>query len=304
MNDLIKELTSHPMFTKLAEVALTLFFILLLVRFAQMLATNNIEDKDLRYRTRKAFSLSGYLLALLSAIIIFSNQLSSLPVLIGLLGVGVGFALRELIQSLFGWLVITFGNLYKPGDRIRLGGVMGDVMDVGPLTTTLMECGEWVKSDLYNGRVVFLPNNIVLREQVQNYSVDFPYLWDEIVVPVRADSDHRLARNLLQEVGQRLQADTMASAQEFWSNFMLHHRAEDERLDVVVTMSFDANWIEFTLRYPVAYTRRRATKDRLFTAILDAFEQTGGEVRVASPVLQLTELPEIRMHPVQQGMND
>ncbi|MBU1214634.1 MAG: mechanosensitive ion channel family protein [Gammaproteobacteria bacterium] len=299
MTELFQGLISHPMFTKLAELGLSLFFIFLLVRFAKLIATNNIDNKDLRYKTRKAFSLSGYVLSLVIAIAIFSNQLSNLPVLIGLLGVGLGFALRELIQSLIGWAVITFGNLYKPGDRIMLGGVMGDVMDIGPLTTTVMECGDWVKSDLYNGRVVYLPNNIVLREQVQNYSVDFPFLWDEIVVPVRTDSDHRLARSLILEVGQREQADTISAAQQYWSNFMLHHRAEDARLDVVVTMSFDANWIEFTLRYLVDYSRRRTTKDRLFTAILDEFEKTDGKVKVAAPVLQLTELPNIRVLPTQ-----
>ncbi|MBU0689986.1 MAG: mechanosensitive ion channel family protein [Gammaproteobacteria bacterium] len=291
MTELFQGLISHPMFTKLAELGISLFFIFLLVRFAKLIATNNIDNKDLRYKTRKAFGLSGYVLSLIIAIVIFSNQLANLPVLIGLLGVGLGFALRELIQSLIGWAVITFGNLYKPGDRIKLGGVMGDVMDIGPLTTTVMECGDWVKSDLYNGRVVYLPNNIMLREQVQNYSVDFPFLWDEIVVPVRTDSDHRLARSILLAVGKREQGDTMAAAQQYWSHFMLHHRAEDARLDVVVTMSFDANWIEFTLRYLVDYSRRRTTKDRLFSAILDEFEKTEGRVKIAAPSVQVTEFP-------------
>lgn len=291
MRQLLDELTAHPLFTQFLAFAISLVGVFLLVRFAQLLAANNIRDKDLRYKTRKSFSMLGYVLALLTAIAIFSNQLSNIPVLIGLLGVGIGFALRELIQSLFGWTVISFGNLYKPGDRIKLGGVMGDVMDIGPLTTTVMECGDWVKSDLYNGRVAYLPNNIVLREQVLNYSVDFPFLWDEIVVPVRTDSDHRLARSIMQDVGTRLQADTLAAAREFWSSFMLNHRAEDTSLDIVVTLSFDANWIELTLRYVVDYRTRRGTKDKLYSAILDEFEKSAGRVKIAAPSLQVTEFP-------------
>jgi small-conductance mechanosensitive channel len=297
MKELPNELTAHPLFTNFLVFAISLAGIFLLVRFAQLLAANNIRDKDLRYKTRKSFGMAGYALALLAAIAVFSNQLSNIPVLIGLLGVGLGFALRELIQSLFGWAVISFGNLYKPGDRIQLGGIMGDVMDIGPLTTTVMECGNWVKSDLYNGRVVYLPNNIVLREQVLNYSVDFPFLWDEIVVPVRTDSDHRLARSIMQEVGARVQADTMAAARELWSTFLLHHHAEDSSLAPVVTLSFDANWIELTLRYVVDYRTRRGTKDKLFSAILGEFEQSEGRVKIAAPVLQVTELPHIRMQP-------
>lgn len=292
MTDLFKELSAHPLFTNLSAFAFSLVLILMLVRLAQGLATHHIHDHDLRYKTRKVFGLAGYVLGLLAALIIFSNQISNLPVLIGLLGVGVGFALREPLQSLVGWLVITFGNLYKPGERIRLGGTMGDVMDIGPFTTTLMECGDWVKSDLYNGRVIYLPNNLVLREQVQNYSVDFPFLWDEIVVPVRSDSDHRLAREILYNTVMRIQADTMAAARRAWPDFMLHHRAEETPLDVVVTLRFDANWIELTARYLTDYRTRRATDDRLYTAILDAFAETGGRVRVAAPVLRISELPE------------
>lgn len=290
MTELFNAMTAHPLFTQLLVLVLSLAFILLLVRLAQLFASSRIADKELRYKSRKALSMVGYALSLLTAIIIFSNQLSNLPVLIGLLGVGVGFALRELIQSLFGWLVITFGHLYKPGDRIKLGGVMGDVIDIGPLTTTLMECGDWVQSDLYNGRVIYLPNNFVLREQVLNYTEDFPYLWDEIVIPVRTDCDHRLARQIIQQVGEQVQTDTIAAARQHWSNFILHHRTEDAQLAVVVTMSFDANWIEFTLRYLTDYARRRGTKDKLFTAILDAFEQTGGKVAVAAPVMRITEV--------------
>jgi hypothetical protein len=56
-------------------------------------------------------------------------------------------------------------------------------------------------------------------------------------------------------------------------------------------MSFDANWIEFTIRYLVDYSRRRTTKDKLFTAILDEFEKTEGRVKIASPSVQVTEFP-------------
>ena len=295
MTDLLQNLTSHPLFNNFISLLIGLLLVLVLVRFTQRVATLKIRDNDLRYKTRKVLSLAGYVLALIVALSIFSNQLSNLPVLIGLLGVGIGFALREMIQSLFGSLVITFGNLYKPGDRIRLGGITGDVMDIGPLTTTVMEIGDWVKSDLYNGRVVYLPNNIVLREQVLNYSVDFPYLWDELVVPVANGSDHRLAREILLEVGHRLQGATLTAARETWSGFLLHHRAEDTPLDIVVTLGFDANWTELTLRYLTDYRTRRATKDRLFSAILEAFEQSGGKVKVATPVLQINELPTLSL---------
>lgn len=295
MYNMIDNLTGHPLFMKGIAAILATFFILLLVRFAQAITTGKIEDKDLRYKTRKIFSLTGYALILIVAVIIFSDQITNLAVIIGALSVGIGFALRELIQSLIGWAVVSFGGLYKPGDRIQMGGIMGDVIDIGPLTTTIMECGAWVKSDLYNGRVVYVSNSLVLREHIFNYTLDFPFIWDEIVVPVRTDSDYRLARSIIEAAGKNIQAEIMEAAKDSWDNFVRHHRADDEKLESAVTMSFDSNWIEFTLRYIANGRVRRSTKDKLFTSILAGFEETHGKVQVATAKLQLTEIPELSL---------
>ncbi len=172
---------------------------------------------------------------------------------------------------------------------------MGDVMDIGPLTTTLMECGVWVNSDLYNGRVAHLSNSLVLKECILNYTTDLPFLWDELVVPIRSDSDYRLARSIIEAAGRSIQGEITSAAKESWANFVRLHRANDARLDPVITMSFDANWIEFTLRYIVDYRVRRSTKDKLFANILAGFEETEGKVRVASPIMHLTEIPPLSL---------
>lgn len=67
---------------------------------------------------------------------------------------------------------------------MQLGGIKGDVVDISILRTTLMEVGEWVKGDLYSGRTVRIANSFVFKEPVFNYSGDFPFLWDEVIVPV------------------------------------------------------------------------------------------------------------------------
>lgn len=296
MDSLIGNLTAHPFFIKGVTAVLVMLLIVSLVRLAQAVVAGNIEDKDLRYRTRKAFSLAGYMLMLASAIVIFSDQMTNLAVIIGALSVGIGFALREVIQGLIGWAVVSFGKLYKTGDRIQIGGVMGDVVDIGPLTTTLMECCAWVKSDLYNGRLVILSNSLILREHVFNYNADFPFLWDEIVIPVRTGSDHRLARDIIETTGKTVLAEIIETEKESWSNFVRHNRVDEETLEPVATMSFDANWIEFTLRYIVYPQIRRSTKDRLFSGILAGFEATHGRVQVASANMQLTEIPPLSLH--------
>ncbi|MCX7185210.1 MAG: mechanosensitive ion channel [Nitrosospira sp.] len=291
MSDLIGNLIVHPLFMKGVTAAFAMLLIILLVRFAQAAASRKIEDKDLRYKMRKAFSLAGYVLAPLAVLTIFSDQMTNLTVIIGALSVGIGFALREVIQSLIGWAVISFGKQYKPGDRIQIGSIMGDVIDISPLITTVMECGEWVKADLYNGRIVRLSNNLMFKEHIINYTADFPFLWDEIVIPVRTDSDHHLARSIIEGAGQTVLSKFSEESKEAWRNFVRHYRVEDAKLDPMVTMSFDSNFIEFTLRYVVDCRVRRSTKDKLFVNILAGFEETHGKVQIGSTTLQLAEIP-------------
>lgn len=296
MNNLIGNLIAHPLFMKGVTAVLVMLFIFLLVRFAQAATSRKIEDKDLRYKIRKAFGLAGYLLTLLAIVTIFSDQMTNLTVIIGALSVGIGFALRELIQSLIGWAIVSFGGLYKPGERVQMGSIMGDVIDIGPLTTTVMECGGWVKADLYNGRLVRLSNSLVFKEHIINYTSDFPFLWDEIVIPVRTDSDYRLARSIIERAAQTELSKSSEESKEAWHSFVRHYRVEDAKLDPMVTMSFDSNWIEFTLRYVVGYRLRRSTKDKLFSSILSGFGETHGKVQIASASFQLTELPHVSLH--------
>ncbi|MDD2720684.1 MAG: mechanosensitive ion channel [Gallionella sp.] len=285
MNDLI----AHPLFMKGVTAALLTLIILLLTRFAQDSASQRIDDKDIRYKTRKAISFAGYMLAAMSVLILFNDQMKNLAVILGALSVGIGFALREVIQSLLGWLAISFWSLYKPGERIQMGNVMGDVIDINPLITTVMECGGWVRSDLYNGRLVRLSNSLVFKENILNYTADFPFLWDEIVIPVRTSSDHKLARSIIEKAGKAMLTRIADDSREAWHRFAQQYRVEDAQLDSMVTMSFDSNYIEFTLRYVVDYRVRRSTKSLLFARILEDFQATGGKVQIGSSTLELSD---------------
>lgn len=79
--------------------------------------------------------------------IVFNDRSGQLTVIFGVVGAGVAFALQEVIASFAGWVAISLGQFYKTGDRVQLGGIMGDVIDIRLLRTTLMEIGAWVKAE-------------------------------------------------------------------------------------------------------------------------------------------------------------
>ena len=308
VDDLARNWLFDPTVGKIVTVLVGFILIAVLIRLLHRLLVNRyIRDTGLRYHARKVVSFFGYLVAILFAAAVFSAQFSRVTVAFGIAGAGIAFALQEVIMSIAGWVAIVFGDFYKTGDRIQLGGVKGDVIDIGVFRTMVMECGGWVNGDLYNGRMVRLANSYVFKEPVFNYSDDFPFLWDEIVVPVRFGSDPGLAREIIQQVADEVVGEYVKFARQAWKKVVGKYRIEDARVEPMISMVFDENWMTFTLRYVVDYKARRITKDHLFSRIGEAFEQTGGKVVVASSSMDinLTDAPglDVRFSPTDSGMN-
>lgn len=296
MNDYIDQLITNPTVVKLLIVLIGIVAILVVVRIVRRILANTIQSVDTRYRTRKFAAGAGYAAALLLILMIFSDKLGGVPVAIGLAGAGIAFALQEIIASIAGWIAVSVANFYKTGDRVQLGGIRGDVIDIGILRTTLMECGEWVNGDLYSGRVVRIANSFVFKEPVFNYSGEFPFLWDEITIPIKYGSDQKKARELIRQAAQEIVGEYATEAAEAWDTLVRSYLIENAGVEPMVTLVATDNWMEFTLRYTVNYKRRRTTKDALFTRIVELIDRTGGNIEIASATFQLVDTARVSIN--------
>lgn len=300
MQGVLSRWFADPLLSRIVGSVLAIIVIMVVVRLVNRWLARFIRESDVRYRTRKVVTFLGYVAALVVVGAVFSNQLGTFAVAFGVAGAGIAFALQEVIASCAGWVAIVFGYFFRVGDRVQLGGIRGDVIDVGVLRTTLMECGEWVSGDLYNGRIVRVANSFVFKEPVFNYSADFPFLWDEITVPIRYGGDYEYARTLIQRVLDDAVGDYAREAKTSWSNVVERYRIEDARVDPMVTLVATDNWVQFTARYVVDYRQRRVTKDLLFSRLLREIATADGRVTLASSTHEIVGAPplEVRLvHP-------
>ena len=113
---------------------------------------------------------------------------------VGLIGLALSWALQAPIESFTAWLQNSFRAYYRVGDRISVGEVFGDVFRIDFLTTTVWEAGgpdKAVQGAQPTGALVTFPNSEVLRSNIVNYTRDFPYVWDEMVVSFANGSEPR-----------------------------------------------------------------------------------------------------------------
>lgn len=270
-----------------AERILVALVGLLVIWFAARMVRSSlsrwISDSATQYRARKAVNVVAAAAAAIFVAFVLVDRLTGLGVTLGLVGAAVAFALQHPLLSLAGWLALAFGGYFRTGDRVRVGGVTGDVIDISLLRTTIFEVGDAEGRGGYSGRVVRVANAAVLTEPVYNHSGDFPFVWDAIEVPIRHGSDRRAARASLEEALRETVADEIPQARATWRRLRRKYRLSEADVEPRVWLAADENWLTYTLRYVVDYRRQGTVKRELWERVLDGLDAADGmEIAISS----------------------
>jgi len=155
----------------------------------------------------------------------------------------------------------------------------------------MMEIGEWVKSDNYSGRIVKISNAFVFRGPVYNYSQNFPFVWDEITIPIRYQSDIELAKTIVIETATAYLSEYANQAKEEWKHVVNKYYIENAEINPTLAINLTDNWVELNLRFIVDYKKRRATKSLLNEEIKKRVSSTAGKVEFASATFEIVNIP-------------
>ena len=115
-------------------------------------------------------------------------DLTSLNVLIGAIGVGLGFGLQAVTSNFFSGLIILFERPIKIGQRIEIAGAVGEVREIAARATTLV-------TD--ENVAVIVPNSQFIAEPVTNWSRPNVLTGYVLTFHVAPASDPELVRRLL-----------------------------------------------------------------------------------------------------------
>jgi small-conductance mechanosensitive channel len=282
MKDLLKRAVSLSLVGKCVAAVVGIILIHAMFRVLEETLPRRFGRSDARYKVRKFVVFSGYLSVLLFLAILFEDRLGRLSFAIGVIGAGFAVALQDVVASIAGAFSIGFSKLYAVGDRVQIGDTRGDVIDIGLLRSTLMETGNWVSTDLYNGRIVRIPNSTVLKASVFNYSQGFQFIWDEIKVSLANTSNCHLARNAFLRLAKEAIGDYLIEARSSWKAVSDNYRSANPPLEPTVALVANAGSLEFTVSYVVDYTRRTVMKNQLFMKIVEEIASSNGQLQWAS----------------------
>jgi len=118
-------------------------------------------------------------------------DLSTLTILAGALGIGIGFGLQNITNNFVSGLIILFERPIKVGDRIEVGDVRGDVVRISMRATTVMT---------NDNIAVIVPNSEFISSTVVNWSYTDRRVRFNFPVGVSYRSDPEVVRELLLEI--------------------------------------------------------------------------------------------------------
>ena len=257
--------------------------ILLAARLLEVFAIGYVGNAANRYNLKRLLRLLVMLAVAFTIIsVLFVNWYAAV-VSLGLISLILGFALQTPISSFIGWVYLLVRAPYRVGDRIKIGDLRGDVIDVSYLDTTLWEFGgEYLSTDHPSGRVIRVPNANVLSTPIVNYSWPlFPYIWNEIKFHVAYESDLKFVLETMQRLTEEELGDSMSEKVKVYRDIL--SRTPVDELDVrdkpVVMFRVSENtWLEVIVRYLVHPREAGRVKTRLLGTLLHALNAAPDKV--------------------------
>lgn len=282
-----------------------LLMVWLIGRGLKRLARARTEPTERRaFWVRQAISILVTLVNVVGLLSIWFDNPARLATAFGFVTAGLAFALQRVITAFAGYMLILRGRTFNVGDRITMGGIRGDVVGLGFLQTVIMEMGQppevqgadpamWVQARQYSGRIVTVTNAKIFDEPVYNYTRDFPFLWEEMHIPISYKSDRARAEQIILDAvrgnTQKIEEIGEEALQELERRYFVKRSELEPRAYLRLT----DNWIELSVRFIVHDHGIRDVKNRISRRILDEFDRAG--IEIASGTYDIVGLPPVRV---------
>ena len=257
--------------------------------------------------TRQGLSLVAFLVFVVVVLSIWFDDAARLASVIGLAGAGLAIAAQRAVTAFAGYLIIMRGRTFTVGDRIKLGGVHGDVIALGFLQTRILEMGQppdvnaqdepgmWVKARQFTGRVVTVTNDKLFDEQVYNFTREFPFIWEEVHVPIPYRADRAAAERILLEAALAVTSDSRDDSDRARDRLQAAYGVDLEPHEPRVFCRITDNWVDLAVRFVVPEHGIRETKDAFTRRVLAEFDRAG--IEVASTTIEVTRVPAVMVLP-------
>jgi small-conductance mechanosensitive channel len=229
-----------------------------------------VQEPRRRYQLLLVRSIVCWALVVAIFCFTFATDLGSLATFAGLLTAGLAVAMQSVLVSIVGYFFLIGKYGIRVGDRVQIGTVTGEVIDLGLVRLHLMELSSRAPLGP-TGRVVAFANSVVFQasggifRQIPGVNL----AWHDITLTLPSNADpSAMKEKLLAAANQVLSEyseDMARQTREIQKTTSL--RAGDEA-QAQVQLRFSASGVEAVVRYPVQLQHAAEIDERISRELL------------------------------------
>ncbi|MDR1975806.1 MAG: mechanosensitive ion channel family protein [Campylobacteraceae bacterium] len=198
----IKYEVKHTLYILSIIASIILISFLLKISIKRFMSAN-----ERSYIVNKVINIINVTLIILILLFAYIENMTYLVAVLGFASAGIAIAMKDMFMNVLGWMVITFGNSFSVGDRVKVSqdghSYVGDIVDISLMRMTILE-DVTLTTYLENkraGRVIFIPNNFVFTTLISNYTHEtLKTVWDGIYITISFDSNYKKAMYVIKEI--------------------------------------------------------------------------------------------------------
>jgi small-conductance mechanosensitive channel len=229
------------------------------------LSMDRRQIQSLHTVTRVSLQVVSMLLILL---VVFGPP-GQVGTFIGLATAGMTVALKDFVVGFIGWFVLMGKNGIRLGDWVEINGVTGEVVEIGPFHTVLLETGNWTDSGHPTGRRVTFTNSFAIEGHYFNFSTTGQWLWDELAVALPAGKETFPIVDAIRKMVEEETRESGRMAEEEWRRATSSREMSGFTATPAVTIKPVLGGVEATIRYITRAHERFALRAKLNQAAVE-----------------------------------
>jgi len=209
------------------------------------------------------------IVALLFILLVVFGPPGQLGTFLGLAGAGLTVALKDFIVGFIGWFVLMGKNGIRLGDWVEINGVTGEVVEIGPFHTVLLETGNWTDSGHPTGRRVTFTNSFAIEGHYFNFSTSGQWLWDELQLVLPAGQDPYPMMNEIQKKVSEATKESAKQAEEEWRRSTRSREMSSFSVEPAISIKPIVGGVEVAVRYITRANERYQLRAKLYQAAVE-----------------------------------
>jgi small-conductance mechanosensitive channel len=209
------------------------------------------------------------LVAFLLILLVIIGPPGQLGTFLGLAGAGLTVALKDFIVGFLGWFVLMGKNGIRLGDWVEINGVTGEVVEIGPFHTVLLETGNWTDSGHPTGRRVTFTNSFAIEGHYFNFSTTGQWLWDELQLVLPAGQDPYPMVNEFQKKVSEATKESAKQAEEEWRRSTRSREMSSFSVEPAISIKPVVGGVEVAVRYITRANERYQLRAKLYQAAVE-----------------------------------